>query len=527
MSGIIARRALFWAIALVLALGVFVLLGTEARAAGPEIEVKGVLYDNGSADNHNRNAGHYTVNFEMITPGEYEANIVANDPLVAYRAAGGSNATAPWIDLMIKFTGESIDITQYHYRIDGFDPAPFSSGLTSDDTEAAEAAGADDDTSSFVWSIQSQADILMTTGRKIELKLGDSGDVTTLTVKFTPYTTDTNDPLYSYVWQNVDDAQTNDDQTSNPLSEIILDGIEGLGIDGFAALPNQAEAIASLERLQALYVRALIGEKGGDEVGTTIGDPSVFDRSKIKAVGATLYGRTDGAKLEKADLWFSAPAAAATLSGEAGGIAYETSGAFQFSFSAFRRFDDGPGDTEEIVSGDFNKPIVTTLPIPAGINANNAMLIYIDGGVEKAVALRNNGDGTVTFVMPGQGVFAFVNLPAAPAAASTPLLIPRAKEPSTPIVPVLYDVFKSGDTFTFKTIITNATGPMAGASVTIKLNDKYSTTVTIGQDGVGNGTITAPGFTGTIAAFHGRVNGLPHSVNQLMTIHSTGQVVRM
>ncbi len=68
---------------------------------------------------------------------------------------------------------------------------------------------------------------------------------------------------------------------------------------------------------------------------------------------------------------------------------------------------------------------------------------------------------------------------------------------------------------------------MIGANVTITLNEKYKTVVTIGQDGIGQGTLEAPGFTGTIACFNGRVNGLSNTgVNQPMTVFSTGQVAR-
>ncbi len=100
-------------------------------------------------------------------------------------------------------------------------------------------------------------------------------------------------------------------------------------------------------------------------------------------------------------------------------------------------------------------------------------------------------------------------------------------ESPPPIVGVLYDMQKSGDIFTFKVIIANAGTNMAGATVTVQLNEEYSTTVTIGEDGIGHGTLEARGFTGNIANFHARANVKGGSgVMTTYLVYSDGRVVR-
>jgi hypothetical protein len=94
------------------------------------------------------------------------------------------------------------------------------------------------------------------------------------------------------------------------------------------------------------------------------------------------------------------------------------------------------------------------------------------------------------------------------------------------LIAVLYDVEKTGDIFTFKASIANGTGNMAGTVVTVWLNDEYETSVWIGEDGVGYGTLEAPGFTGEIANFTTRVNA-PGGATIMtpMIVMDTGEVV--
>ena len=96
-----------------------------------------------------------------------------------------------------------------------------------------------------------------------------------------------------------------------------------------------------------------------------------------------------------------------------------------------------------------------------------------------------------------------------------------------PIVGILTDVQKSGDTFSFKVYIANASGNMPGATVIVRLNEKYSTTVTIGEDGVGFGTIQAPGYAWDTIHISTRPN-MPGAVSVGTTyqIYSDGRIVR-
>ncbi len=95
-----------------------------------------------------------------------------------------------------------------------------------------------------------------------------------------------------------------------------------------------------------------------------------------------------------------------------------------------------------------------------------------------------------------------------------------------PVVPVIYDIQKTGDTFSFKVIAANANGNLPGAQVPVKINEKYSTVVTIGEDGVGFGTIDATGFIGGEAVFSARINGADGNVTTPMIVYSDGRVVR-
>lgn len=106
--------------------------------------------------------------------------------------------------------------------------------------------------------------------------------------------------------------------------------------------------------------------------------------------------------------------------------------------------------------------------------------------------------------------------------------VSSAKEHPAPIVPVLFDIAKTGESFTFKTLIANGEGNMAGSTVSVKLNERYAATVVIGADGIGSGTINAPGFTGNVANFSARVSGpgaAGVNVTKPMVVHSSGKVV--
>ncbi len=99
--------------------------------------------------------------------------------------------------------------------------------------------------------------------------------------------------------------------------------------------------------------------------------------------------------------------------------------------------------------------------------------------------------------------------------------------PPPPAVAILYDVEKSGDAFTFKTIIANANTDTAGVTVTVRLNEKFETAVTIGEDGIGRGILAASGFSGNTANVSARPN-MPGaaSVTTVYQIYGTGEVVR-
>ncbi len=108
--------------------------------------------------------------------------------------------------------------------------------------------------------------------------------------------------------------------------------------------------------------------------------------------------------------------------------------------------------------------------------------------------------------------------------------VPAQERPKSdlppPIVGILYDVTKTGDIFSFKVYIANARGSMPGA-VTVRLNDKYSTAVTIGEDGIGFGTIEAPGYSWNTVNISTHPN-LPGAaeVGTPYQIFSDGRIVR-
>ncbi len=143
------------------------------------------------------------------------------------------------------------------------------------------------------------------------------------------------------------------------------------------------------------------------------------------------------------------------------------------------------------------------------------------GNIEIHGHIESISGGAGQFSAPNGDVIITGTIGSAPAA-------PKSKSPApAPVVAILTDIQKSGDTFTFTTYIANASGNMAGATVTVQLNDKYSTTVTIGQDGIGYGTLEAPGFSGDTAIFSARpgVSG-GAAVSTPYRIYSMGEVVR-
>ncbi len=96
-----------------------------------------------------------------------------------------------------------------------------------------------------------------------------------------------------------------------------------------------------------------------------------------------------------------------------------------------------------------------------------------------------------------------------------------------PIIPVLYGITKSGDSFSFELFVAHGNNNMAGSQVSVRLNDKYATMVTVGENGIGRGTIEAPRFTGGVANFSARVEGAGGgSVSFPMIVYSTGEVAR-
>ena len=166
-------------------------------------------------------------------------------------------------------------------------------------------------------------------------------------------------------------------------------------------------------------------------------------------------------------------------------------------------------------------PIAITIDKPAGLSDNFAILHYRNGVNSAPTQLPHyDFDGKCTFIVDHFSVFAFVDVIGGNVDDDD-------DDSPAPIVAVLYDVAKSGDAFAFKTIIANGSGRMAGTVVTVRLNDTYSTTVTIGEDGVGYGTIEAPGYAWKTA----NISTRPHvpggaSVSTTYEIYSTGKVVR-
>ena len=166
-----------------------------------------------------------------------------------------------------------------------------------------------------------------------------------------------------------------------------------------------------------------------------------------------------------------------------------------------------------------SNPIMFKFKKPAGLPDDFVVLHYTDSNFSSYELLRPTiWDGYCYIRVSSFSPFVFTGV--------TGGASPKGKDNTpAPIVPVLYDFAKIGDTFTFTTVIANANSNMSGATVEVKLNEKYATIVTIGADGFGKGTIEAPGFTGNIANFSARVNGTGVSVTKTMLIYTNGRVV--
>ncbi len=171
------------------------------------------------------------------------------------------------------------------------------------------------------------------------------------------------------------------------------------------------------------------------------------------------------------------------------------------------------------------------------IDANGGSALVFGGSLNASGALILEGtdaaypDEAEASDLNGAGTRAYVYIKAADPVGDDPdhqrAARDKKKEVAVPVVAVLYDAAKTGDAFTFKIILMNGRNNMAGTTVKVSLNEKYTTTVTIGQDGVCLGTIDAPGFAGNIANFSTQPNAPgAGSVTTVYTIYSTGEVVR-
>ncbi len=178
MSGIIARKSVFWAIVLVLALGAFVLLAPSTKAEGPAIIVTAAQHDNGrpTADppdpnepefNPSRNAGNYTVSLTNPSAGVYEATVTTTAPLVTYTGGAGSGR---WVPIMIKLPGNFGDAPGYQFRRDNYVTGVMSGWDTLLDGHAdgANENGSGNDRGTFLFWIS--AEQIANGGREIEFR---------------------------------------------------------------------------------------------------------------------------------------------------------------------------------------------------------------------------------------------------------------------------------------------------------------------------------------------------------------------
>ncbi len=521
MSIVYIRKTALWILALALALGIFVLLAPEAKADLTEIEdVIAALHDNGMnaalTEYHpSRNAGNYEVEGGLQRDGNnYTVTIRATAPLVVYK--NGALVDGKHIGVMIR-----LPKTLGTYEVMTPTSDPLYQQLS--DSTSAITSGADATVAgrTFVWWPNTSAAPISTTGSatiRIKEKLdGGATNIASLTVNFVDYNTDS-DPL-APIYDVLDDA--NATAYDDIYDEII--GLTSPLTDILPAIIQGANGEAALKRLEDYYNRTIVAAAIANvgrlstrveiEPGTVY--PASADKAKITAAGATLYAQPG----EVADLWFSTPDKPALLSGEAGGIAYDKSSARQVDINLFARYGQNAAQTNKITT--LPVPIIVSMPIPAGFDASKLMILQYGNdfiNAPKVLPMKIEG-GMVTFAVTTPGVYAFVQ-----SSVSITTLRNRQKPA---IVPMMYDVVKTGDSFSFKVIVMNGPDNMAGSTVSVKLNDKYSTHVTIGQDGVGHGTIIAPNFTGTTIALSGQVNGVNGGVaNQHMILTTSGEIVR-
>lgn len=178
------------------------------------------------------------------------------------------------------------------------------------------------------------------------------------------------------------------------------------------------------------------------------------------------------------------------------------------------------------VGTDFDGTVIIDgeIIIPIG----NDYIILGANTTTPPLVIKQKSDGVPSTVKPGYleyiegpnlGVV-YVRIASATARAS------KEESPLLP-TPVIYDIVKSGDSFTFKAIIANARGSQAGRTMLVSLNGKYSTTVTLDDKGFGNGTLNAKDFGSGTAIFAARLTGSPsNSVAWPMFVTSSGKVTK-
>ncbi len=283
--------------------------------------------------------------------------------------------------------------------------------------------------------------------------------------------------------QNAEDAE---DVTEG------LAAIEG----GLSALEDNPANFDALKTLEGTY-------KTAETITVTITPGSDLDEED--AVGLVYSGSTG----EEVKLVFSQPAKQPTAQQLA---LYDTTNMVVADIEFL--VDD--------VAKDPSEPVLIKVKKPAGLSDNLVILHFTDETYTTYTTIHPTlFEGYLYFKVNSFSPFVFIDQLAGGAASSG-----KKTTTPTPAVPVIYDVVKTGDSFSFTAVIANANSRMSGAAVEVKLNERYVTTVTIGADGSGRGTIEAPGFGTGEVHFSARIIGASGpTVTRTMVVYTNGQVV--
>ena len=151
-------------------------------------------------------------------------------------------------------------------------------------------------------------------------------------------------------------------------------------------IKTDAEFAKKVEKVEDLIIQDM-----GDRYKGVTSDTKLIDASKVKVVGAAINGRG----YASVELTFAETAKKVEVDKK-----YENAVALEIELLL-----DGNAKSE------LNVPVTITMPIPAGVEKENLVILHYHGDAKEPVVIvpTVNADGTMTFIVEGFSTFVIAN----------------------------------------------------------------------------------------------------------------------